>query len=431
MNDWDAMRIRLGHNLMIAVLLAAATLLLAACGSGGGGGTGGGSKGGADAKLTKVKVVSDLPLTGSSRAQTESMVQAIKMKLGETNYKAGTVAVTYKSYDDATAQAGKWDEAKCTQNMTEMATDEEVVVVIGSFNSGCAQVQIKIANQASLAMVSPANTAVGLTKAGGDPGEPDKYYPSGIRNYVRVALADDLQGRAAALWAKELGGTRAFILHDKETYGKGIADQFETAAQKNGIEIVGVEGIDPLANNYRPLIPKITGEKADVVYFGGITQNNAGQIVKDLRAANPKIKFIGPDGIYEDAFLEAAGKAAEGSMATFGGLPPEKLTGKGAEFVKAFTKAHGKPEAYTAYAYDATGIAIEAIKRCADGDGVTRKCVIDELFKTKDYSGALGSFSITETGDTTLTTLSGLEVKGGSWVFARPIEVPTEGGGGG
>jgi branched-chain amino acid transport system substrate-binding protein len=162
------------------------------------------------------------------------------------------------------------------------------------------------------------------------------------------------------------------------------------------------------------------------VFFGGITQNNAGQVLKDLRAADKSIYFMGPDGIFEDAFVEAAGEAGEGALATFGGIPPEKLTGKGKQFVDEFTKAHGAPQAYTAYAYDAAGMALEAIKRCADGDGVTRKCVLDELFKTKDHEGALGTFSMTKTGDTTLSTLSGVKVKGGKWGFDRTIEVGSD-----
>lgn len=401
-------------------LVAACAAVIAACGasSGGGGGGAGGGK-----PLKKVKIVSDLPLQGSSRAQTESMVKAIKMKLEEVGYKAGTVPIEYVSKDDSTAQAGKWDEARCTQNMTEAVSDAEVVVVIGPFNSGCAQVQIKIANQGGLAMVSPANTAVGLTKSGGDPGEPDKYYPTKVRNYVRIALADDLQGKAAALWSRELGKKKAFVLHDKETYGKGIADQFQSAAEKAGVSVVGFEGIDPQATNYRGLVPKIQQKHADLVYFGGITQNNAGQLVKDIKSAMPSVVFMGPDGIYEDAYTEAGGKSAEGTLATFGGLPPEKLTGAGAAFIKTYTAKNGAPQAYTAYAYDAAGIAVEAFKRCADGDGVTRKCVVEQLFATKDYAGALGSFSITETGDTTLTVLSGLEVRGGAWKFNRALDV--------
>jgi branched-chain amino acid transport system substrate-binding protein len=403
----------IGSTLVVAALVAA--------GCGGGAGTASGKDSGK--ALNEVIIASDLPLTGSARAQTESMVQAIEMAIAETNGEAGGVKVTYKSLDDATAQAGKWDEAKCADNMNELAQDPKVVVVIGPMNSGCAQVQIKTANTAGLAIVSPAATAVGLTKSGGDPGEPDKYYPNGTRNFLRVVLADDMQAKAAAKWAQELGVKKAFVLHDKETYGKGLADQFDGAAEELDIEVTDNEGIDPLASNYRPLIPKITGSGAQLVFFGGITQNNAGQVLKDLRAASKDIYFMGPDGIFEDAFVEAAGEAGVGAMATFGGVPPEKLEGKGKEFVTKFTKEHGAPQAYTAYAYDSAGIAIAAISRCADGGGVTRKCVLEELFKTKDHEGALGSFSITETGDSTLSVLSGVKVKGGAWVFDRTIDV--------
>ncbi len=406
------------HIFVRALVVLGALLVAAGCA--GGGGASGGSSG---KPLTSVVIASDLPLTGSARAQTESMVQAIQMAVDETNGKAGGVKLAYRSMDDATAQAGKWDEAKCADNMNELAQDQKVVVVIGPMNSGCAQVQIKTANSAGLAMVSPAATAVGLTKSGGDPGEPDKYYPSGERNFLRVVLADDMQAKAAAKWASELKVEKAFVVNDKETYGKGLADQFEGAAEEAGIEVVDNEGIDPLASNYRPLIPKITGDGAQLVFFGGITQNNAGQLLKDLRAESKDIYFMGPDGIFEDAFVEAAGDAGEGALATFGGIPPEKLTGKGKEFVDAFTKEHGAPQAYTAYAYDAAGIAIEAIKRCADGDGVTRACVLKELFATKDHEGALGTFSMTDTGDTTLSVLSGVKVTKGAWAFDRTIDV--------
>ena len=400
-------------------MLAAVVALCAGC-TAGGGAAATGEKG---QKLTEVIIASDLPLTGSARAQTESMVEGIEMRLAENNHKANGVKITYKSLDDSTAQAGKWDEAKCADNMNSLAQDPKVVVVIGPMNSGCAQIQVKTANMAGLAMISPAATAVGLTKQGGSPGEPDKYYPSGVRNFLRVVPADDLQAAAAATWAKELGIKRAFVINDKETYGKGLADQFEGAAENLGIHIVENEGIDPMASNYRSLIPKIVAGKAELVYFGGITQNNAGQLLKDIRAASKNIQFMGPDGIFEDAFIDAAGDAAPGAHATLGGTPPEKLTGKGKLFVQNYTKQHGPPQAYTAYAYDAAGLAVEAIERCAKGDGVNRPCVLEQMFATKDYEGALGTFSITETGDTTLTTLTGLTVKSGAWQFDRLINI--------
>lgn len=407
------------HLARTSILVALAALLLTGCTAGGQA-----AAEGEDApKLTKVVIASDLPLTGSARAQTESMVQAIEMRIAENDHKAKGVKLEYRSLDDSTAQAGKWDEAKCADNMNTLAADREVVVVIGPMNSGCAQIQIKTANMAKLAIISPAATAIGLTKSGGSPGEPEKYYPSGERNFIRVVLADDLQAKAAATWAQQLGVKRAYVVNDKETYGKGLADAFEGAAEDLDIEIMENEGIDPMASNYRSLIPKIIESKAELVYFGGITQNNAGQLLKDLRAASKDIQFMGPDGIFEDAFVESAGEAAVGAHATFGGIPPEKLTGSGKRFVSSFRKQHGPPQAYTAYAYDATGIAVAAIERCADADGVTRACVLRELFATKDHSGALGTFSVTDTGDTTLATLTGVTVKDGAWAFDRMIGI--------
>ena len=111
--------------------------------------------------------------------------------------------------------------------------DESIIGVIGTFNSGCAKIEVPIANEASLAVVSPANTATGLTHEGpgAESGEPDKYYPSGVRNYARVVTSDDIQGAIGAQYMQEtLGCTSMYILDDKDAYGKGVADAFESAA---------------------------------------------------------------------------------------------------------------------------------------------------------------------------------------------------------
>jgi branched-chain amino acid transport system substrate-binding protein len=267
---------------MLAVLGIAAAFIVAGCGGGGGGQgdgtTEGGSTGGEGPTAT---IVSDLPLQGSSRPQNETIVNAIQLALEQRNNKVGDVQINYQSQDDATAQAGKWDEAKCAQNAQSAAQDESIVGLIGTFNSGCAQVEIPILNQAGLAMVSPANTALGLTKTGSDPDEPDKYYPTGQRNYTRVIVADDKQGRAGALWMRDLGVRSVYILDDQETYGKGLADQFQQNAESLGIQVLGREGIDGKASNYRSLMSKISQLNPDAIYYGGITQNNAGQLVSD------------------------------------------------------------------------------------------------------------------------------------------------------
>ena len=312
----------------IGTLAAVAALALAACSGGGGGG---GSKG-------EIEIWSSLPRQGSSKGQTDTIVNAINMALAEKNNTAGGYTIKYSDKDDSTAAAGKWDEATEIKNANDAVADDKLVAYIGTFNSGAAKLSIPILCGKGMVMVSPANTYPGLTKAGkGEADEPDKYYPNGCtRNYFRVVAADDLQGLAGAKWAAKLGAKNVYVLDDTELYGKGIADVFNKEAPGQGLTVLGRDGIDGKATDYKALAEKIKATNPDLVYFGGITQNNAGQLWRDLRDAMPSVKLMGPDGILEDAWIQAAGEAAEGTYITFGGLPADKLTGKGADFVKNY-----------------------------------------------------------------------------------------------
>jgi branched-chain amino acid transport system substrate-binding protein len=374
-------------------------------------------------------IVSDLPLQGSAKARQETIVNAITLALEDRDYMAGDVQIKYVSQDDATAQAGKWDEAKCAENAQSAAQDQKIVGWIGPYNSGCAAAQIPILNQAGLGMVSHGNTAVGLTKPSGEPGEPEKYYPTGNRNYTRVIVADDKQASAGARWMRDKGVRSVYILDDQETFGKGIADQLQQNAEALGIQILGREGIDGKATNYRSLMAQIAQLNPDAIYFAGITQNNAGQIVRDKVGAgmsNEDVMFMGSEGILEQAFLEEAGDAAEGSYLTFSGLPASELPARGQDFVKRYEERFpdSKVDALTAYGYEAANVLLDAIERAYKADGeVTRQGVVRELFATRNYDGVLGTWSFDENGDTTLTELSGQRVENGEFEFDRVINV--------
>ena len=409
------------HRLGILAVLGIASIL-AVAGCGGGGDQGGGGGGGGQT----VKIVSDLPLQGANRAQTITMVNAIEMAIAERDGKAGNARIDYESLDDATAQAGQWDEAKCAENAQTAAQDEEVVGWIGPFNSGCAAVEIPILNEAGLGMISPANTYIGLTKPGGEPDEPEKYYPTGERNYTRVIVADDEQGQAGALLMEEEGVESVYILDDKETYGKGLADQVQKSADELGIQVIGREGIDTTAANFRSVMNKIAQEDPDAIYFGGIIENNAAQLVKDKLGAgmsNDDVLFIGPDGIFVDTFLSQAGAAAEGSYVTFGGLPESELTAKGQQFVQEYeSKYDDEVQPYTAYAYEAANVMLDAIERASKEGEVTREAVLQQIFATEDYNGVLGTWSFDEDGDTTLTELSVQRIENGEFEYQRTID---------
>jgi branched-chain amino acid transport system substrate-binding protein len=409
-------KVRRGVSLVVLALVSA--LLLIGCGGGDQSGGGGGGQ--------TVKIVSDLPLQGANRAQTITMVNAIEMAIEERGGKAGSATVEYESLDDATAQAGQWDEAKCAENAQTAAQDEEIVGWIGPFNSGCAAVEIPILNEAGLGMISPANTYIGLTKPGGEPDEPEKYYPTGERNYTRVIVADDEQGQAGALLMEEEGVESVYILDDKETYGKGLADQVQKSAKEIGIQVVGREGIDGSAANYRSLMNKIAEVDPDAIYFGGIIENNAGQLIKDKVGAgmsNDDVLFIGPDGIFVDTFLTQSGNAAEGAYVTFGGLPQSELSAKGQQFVQDYESQHDDAvQPYTAYAYEAANVMLDAIERASKQGEVTREAVLQQIFATEDFNGVLGTWTFDKDGDTSLTELSVQRVENGQFEYQRTID---------
>ena len=148
-----------------------------------------------------VKVVSDLPLQGGDSVQSTQMEWAIRHVINERyGGKAGDFKIEYESHDNSTDAAGRWAASKCVDNAHSYASDDLIVGVIGPVNSGCAEYEIPILNRANVAMVSPSVTAVGLTKGsrGTMPGQPQRYYPSGRRNFFRVVPSDDHQGRAGA-----------------------------------------------------------------------------------------------------------------------------------------------------------------------------------------------------------------------------------------
>lgn len=369
-----------------------------------------------------VKIVSSLPRTGSANAQTTSIVNGIKMAIEETRGKVGSLSIQYEDWDDASPERGQWDPALEAANAQKAIQDPDIVAYIGTYNSGAAKISMPVLNGASLVMVSPANTYPGLTKPGlGEANEPAVYRPSGRINYFRVVPADDIQGEVAASWAKEIGTKKAFILHDRELYGKGIADVFKRACARLGIPVAGYEGIDPKASNYRSLVTKIKSTGADLVYFGGTTQNNAGQIAKDLVAGGAKARLMAPDGCREQAFIQAAGKENlnDRTFVTFGGLPPAELRGRGKAFYEAYKKKfHTEPEAYAVYGYEAARVVLEGLRRAGKKD---REAIRQAVAGIRDFDGALGKWSFDANGDTSLKIMVVEAIRDGRFTPAKVL----------
>ena len=438
----------LGALAGVAAILA---LVAAGCGGGdnkseGNGGGGGGGGGGGNAKALPASscqgiyyegdgqpdyiIASDLPLQGSGRTQTVQMTAAIKFVLKQHNFKAGKYKVGYQSCDDSTAQAGKWESSKCSANANAYAQNKSVIGVIGTFNSGCAEIIIPVLNRAPdgpVAMISPANTYVGLTHKGPGtaPGEPDKYYPSGKRNYIRIVAADDFQGAADAQLTKQLGIKSVYILNDKEAYGQGVAGDYRNVLPKVGVKSAGFTAWDPKASSYEALANKIKQSGADGVFLGGLICENGGKLIKDLRAGlGQDVKIIAPDGFTPiSAVVDGAGQAAEGVYVSVAGQPNENLGATGKKFVKDFgaTQSSGQVDPYSSYAAQSAEVMLDSIEK-SDG---TRAAVTDNLFKTDVKDGILGSFKIDENGDTNANPVTIYLIKGGKQTTYKVITPPT------
>jgi branched-chain amino acid transport system substrate-binding protein len=419
----DKLRVR---SLAASGCFAAALALgVTACGGDDNKDSGSGSS--ASSGRTTLTIYSSLPLQGDSRPQSESVVNGEKLALEEASGKVGKFTIKYVSLDDATAAAGKWDPGQTSSNARKAAQDPSTIVYLGEFNSGASAISIPIVNTAGILQISPSNTYVGLTRSqGADKGEPDKYYPSGKRTYGRVVPADHIQAAAQVTYQKDEGCTKTYILNDKEVYGKGLATQVVAIAKTQGLEIVGNDGIDTKAANFRTIASKIKSSGADCMFFGGITQNKGVQVFKDVNAANPTMKLFGPDGVAESAFSGKIGSTVEKqAYITNPTLDPKLYPASAQDFFATFKKKYGAdPEPYAIYGYEAMKDALLAIQNAGD-KGNDKQAVIDGFFAIKDRDSVLGKYSIDENGDTTLSDYGADKIEGGKLVFDKVIKAKT------
>jgi len=368
-------------------------------------------------------IYSSLPFDPTDKPQSQDVVDGEKLALQKAGNKVGKYNIKYVSLDDATPAEGKWEAGQVSSNARTAAQNQNTILYLGEFNSGATAVSLPILNRSGILQISPSNTAVGLTKKSADPAEPAKYYPTGKRTYGRVVPADNIQSAAQVSYMKSLGVKKLYVLDDKEVYGKGVGDGVAADAKKAGIQVLGDEGIDPKAANYRSLAQKMKSAGADAFFFGGITANNAVQLWGDIFAANPNIKGFGPDGVAETSFSSKIPAATmPDTYITNPTLPPNLYPPSAQKFFTDFKTTYGHdPEPYAIYGYEAMNAALQAIKNAGD-KGNCRENVIKGFFAIKNKQSVLGTYSIDADGDTTITDYGGNTIKNGKLTFDKVIK---------
>jgi branched-chain amino acid transport system substrate-binding protein len=412
------------YLLPVLLVLVVGALALVAAGCGGDGDDGGGGGGSVSALPASscgplqykgegdpdYLIASDLPLQGSSRTQTTQMNQAIAYELEQRDWKAGDYNIGFQACDDASAQLAKWDPSKCSANANAYKGNDKLLGVLGTFNSGCAAIEIPVLNQApegGILLFSAANTYGCLTEpcAGN---EPEKYYPSGTRTYVRVAPSDPNQAAVVAKFAEGKGVKSVYILNDKEAYGLGVAKNFQGAAKALGMEIKGFAAYDPKQPNFQATFTKIKATDPDAIFVGGLIDENSGQLINDkVSILGPNVDspskgtmLLLPDGFTDNAIFDRAEGGtpnAKGAYYSVAGVGIDQYKGAALEWIDGFQQSTNAESIspYSILAAQSAQVLLDAIE---NSDG-SRSEVIKNVFDTKVDDGLIGSFSFNENGD--------------------------------
>jgi len=340
-----------------------------------------------------VVVYVSMPMRGPSGADGRDVADGARMALAQVGGKAGGLTVRAVYLDDTRGKgsAARWSAAQVGANARKATEDSTSIAYIGDFESGATRTSEPITNEARLLQVSPASSAVDLTRPfAGSEQLPVYEQAANGRTFGRVIPDDDAQGRAAARWVKELGGTDVEIQRSG-TFGNTLASAFRSALA--GTVSVNKPGVDLL-----------------YVASDGVESQSIAQ------------HFRGPI-LASDAFLPPfAGKPAPlFDFATSAALDPSQLPPAGQKFVRDFRARYGRePGRYATYGYEAMAVVLDSIDRAAS-DTISRQAVIDAFFNTVDRQSILGAYSIDSVGDTSLDHMTGFRAAANGAL--RPVAI--------
>jgi branched-chain amino acid transport system substrate-binding protein len=385
---------------------------------------------------TTLTIYSSLPRRGPSAGQTKAIERGAALALAERGGKVRQYSIVYKRLDDSLASTGAADEGRGQANARTAADDPTTIGFIGAYNSGISKVEIPILNRAGIAQVSPSNTYIGLTRdgPGTEPGEPDKYYPTGKRTYARVQPNDIVQAAALATAARDQKCKSVELFDSRTTYSEGVAKRVQETAARIGLEVRASRSFDPRARNYRSLAKRV---KSPCVISSGEIESNGLQLLKDVGARRPRTRLFASDGMcLNDTAAHLPRKLTARFRCTIAVLAPSAYGPKGRQFFSSYSSRHNdrNPDPYAIYGYESMALLLDAIQTAgapppsggpyqdpnAQGTA-TRDSVVAALFATKDRDSVLGTYGITASGDTTLTDYGLYRISSKTLRFDRVI----------
>jgi branched-chain amino acid transport system substrate-binding protein len=428
----------------IPLLLA----ILAACGSGTSSGTA--STPAAPASVT-VKIATDFPASGKDESSGKPAQDGAQLAVNQANANHTVSGVTFVFVPkDDVGPSGTHDPTVGAANVTSLVSDAEVAGMVGPFNSSVAKAEMPIANQAPLAMISPANTNNCLTQdteaasCSGTNNLIPTLRPSGKVNYFRIATTDTSQGAANADYQYKQGYRKVYVIDDAETYGIGIAKYFSTEWQKLGGTVLGHASEPGTTTSYVSVLTQIASTHPDFIYFGGV-DSTGGTLVRQQMLQVPgleKLPYAGGDGIVTPAFASTIQPLGGGSVVGTAAVVDTTTSQSAATFRQQYAAAFPSDplNVYSAAAYDCANIIMQAVKTALAGGAKaptnssdsaaasTFRTAVIAAVQATSYTGITGHQSFDSNGDTQLKIISlyklGLNTSGKpDWIYFSQVQV--------
>jgi branched-chain amino acid transport system substrate-binding protein len=309
------------------------------------------------------------PLTGPNAAFGAQLKNGVEQAVEDLNAKGGILGQKIQVFtgDDVS-------DPKQGVSVANKFVGDGVKFVVGHFNSGVTIPASEVYQENGILVISPSATNPKVTERG-------------LWNVFRTCGRDDQQGAVAADYiAKNFKDKKVAVVHDKTTYGQGLADETKKALNAKGVKEVLYEGINVGEKDFSALVSKIKSAGADIVYWGGL-HTEGGLIVRQMRDQGIKAPLMSGDGITSDEFATIGGPGVEGTLMTFPPDPRNRPEAK--DIVKKFEAKKFNPEAYTLYSYAAVQVIAEAAEKAKSLDpkkvaetiksGITFKTVIGDL----------------------------------------------------
>jgi branched-chain amino acid transport system substrate-binding protein len=359
---------------------------------------------------TTLTIYVSVPLLGPSRVSGEAVVDGAELALSQAHERIGKYRIVLRALNDATAARQGWDPGQTTVDARIAVLDPTTIGYVGDLNSGASAVSIPPLNRAGIPQVSPTSSAVGLTTGveGANPGEPQKYYPTGIRTFARVVPNDSVQAAAQVHVQKSLGCTKVYVLNDGEVDGSDASASYDVAARAAGLRVVGIQSFPRNATSYQGLATGVAHDQPDCVLIAADTESGAVPLTTALAAAMPDAKLFATAGLAESSFFDPAQGGIPLSVdshvvITAPTLSLDDYPPSARAFTTAYELRYGPPEPVSIFGYEAMSLMLNAITR-ATGNGTQpamRSKVRAAIFDTRNRHSVLGTYSIDANGDTT------------------------------